>query len=179
MTKCSFWRRGISAYLPARSVAHHSIPGFGDSIRSVVKYADTELCRGDRLENTDSINLIRRFIAACVRADPDEFAGYFTEEAIWWNAPWPPVKGRANIRETLRRGAGRMTALPWEIRHIMAVGNLVMTERVDHFLLGNNRISVPCMGIFELQDGKIAAWRDYWDLKQFEAQLQSPASSGG
>jgi limonene-1,2-epoxide hydrolase len=27
------------------------------------------------------------------------------------------------------------------------------------------------MGIFELRDGKIAAWRDYWDLQQFERQL--------
>jgi limonene-1,2-epoxide hydrolase len=49
----------------------------------------------------------------------------------------------------------------------------VVTERVDHFLAGNKRISVPCMGIFELRDGKIAAWRDYWDLKQFEAQLEA------
>ena len=66
-----------------------------------------------------------------------------------------------------------MTALPWEIRHILADGDVVMTERVDHFLVGNDRISVPCMGIFELRDGKIAAWRDYWDLKQFEAQLEA------
>jgi limonene-1,2-epoxide hydrolase len=27
------------------------------------------------------------------------------------------------------------------------------------------------MGIFELRSGKIAAWRDYWDLQQFERQL--------
>ena len=31
------------------------------------------------------------------------------------------------------------------------------------------------MGVFELRDGKIAAWRDYWDLRQFEQQL--PAKS--
>jgi len=114
-----------------------------------------------------------------VRADPDEFAGYFTEDAIWWNSPWRPVKGRAAIRETLRRGAGQMAALPWEILQIMADGDVVMTERVDHFQVGNNRISVPCMGIFELRNGKIAAWRDYWDLKQFETQLQSSPPAGG
>ena len=109
-----------------------------------------------------------------MRADPEEFASYFTEDAVWWNSPWPPVKGRAAIRETLRRGAERMTALPWEMRHIVADGNVVMTERVDRFRAGDKPIAVPCMGIFELRDGKIAAWRDYWDLKQFEAQIQSP-----
>ena len=106
-----------------------------------------------------------------MRADCDEFASYFTEDAVWSNAPWEPVTGREAIRETLRRGAQRMVALPWEIRHIVADGELVLTERVDHFMVGESRISVPCMGIFELRDGKIAAWRDYWDLRQFERQL--------
>ena len=119
----------------------------------------------------ENIALISQFIQACVRADPDEFASYFTEDAIWWNSPWPPVKGRDAIRETLRRGSQKMAALPWEIRHIVADGNIVLTERVDHFLVNNKKVSVPCMGVFELQGGKIAAWRDYWDLKQFEAQL--------
>jgi len=119
----------------------------------------------------DSIALIGRFLEACVRADPEEFASYFTEDATWWNAPWKPVKGREAIRETLRRGAERMVALPWEIRHIVAAGEVVMVERVDHFLAGETRVSVPSMGIFELRGGKIAAWRDYWDLQQFENQL--------
>jgi limonene-1,2-epoxide hydrolase len=122
---------------------------------------------GDR----ESIALIRRFIEVCVRADPEEFAGYFTNDATWWNAPWKPVQGREAIRETLRRGAECMVALPWEIRHIVAQGDIVMVERVDRFLVGETRVSVPCMGIFELHDGKIAAWRDYWDLQQFERQL--------
>lgn len=131
------------------------------------------------MQETESIIFIRRFLDACVRADPDEFASYFTEDAIWWNSPWQPVTGRDAIRETLRRGAQRMTALPWEICHIAADGNVVMTERVDRFLVDNKRISVPCMGIFELRDGKIAAWRDYWDLGQFAAQLHSPPPAGG
>lgn len=131
------------------------------------------------MEETDSIALIRRFLEACVRADPDEFASYFAEDAVWWNSPWPPVQGRAAIRETLRRGASRMTALPWELRHIVAEGNIVMTERVDRFRAGSRRVSVPTMGIFELRGGKIAAWRDYWDLAQFEAQMATPAPAGG
>ena len=123
------------------------------------------------MDNLESIALIRRFLEACVRADPDEFASYFTEDAIWSNSPWPPVVGRDAIRETLRRGARQMKALPWEVRHIIAVGEVVMTERVDNFLVGDTQVRVPCMGVFELRDGKIAAWRDYWDLKRFEAQL--------
>lgn len=127
------------------------------------------------MNSGENLALIRRFIEACVRAEPEEFASYFTEDATWWNAPWQPVKGRETIRETLRRGASRMKALPWEIRHMVADGDIVVAERVDHFLVGERRVSVPCVGIFELREGKIAAWRDYWDLQQFEHQFASPS----
>jgi len=125
------------------------------------------------LTNEESVALIRRFIEACVRADPDDFAGFFTDDAVWWNSPWQAVEGREAIRETLRRGAQKMAALPWEILHVVAEGDVVLTERVDHFAVEGRRVSVPCMGIFELRAGKIAAWRDYWDLRQFEKQLHS------
>jgi limonene-1,2-epoxide hydrolase len=125
--------------------------------------------------STESIALIRRFLEACVRADPEEFASFFTADATWCNAPWNPVKGREAIRETLRRGAERMSALPWEVKHIVADGDIVMTERIDNFLVGKTPVSVPCVGIFELQEGKIAAWRDYWDVQKFERQLPDPS----
>ena len=129
------------------------------------------------MKNADRIAFIREFIDACVRADPEEFAAYFTEDAVWWNSPWGPVEGRDAIRETLRRGALKMTALPWEIRYVVADADVVMAERVDRFLCGDRQINVPCVGVFELRDGKIAAWRDYWDLRQFESQLQSEPRS--
>jgi ketosteroid isomerase-like protein len=64
--------------------------------------------------------LIRRFLDACVRAEPEEFAGYLAEDVTWWHSPWQPVKGREAIRETLRRGALGVKALRWEIRRLVA-----------------------------------------------------------
>jgi limonene-1,2-epoxide hydrolase len=32
-------------------------------------------------------------------------------------------------------------------------------------------ISLPVMGTFEVVDGKIAAWRDYFDMNQFMSQI--------
>src|SRR3569833_1326168 len=105
-------------------------------------------------EEDINIDLIRRFLEVAANANPEEFASYFTDNAVWSNAPWPPVKGREAIRETLRRGAQKMKALPWELRHIVAYENVVMTERIDRFLVGDTQINVPCMGIFELRNGK-------------------------
>jgi limonene-1,2-epoxide hydrolase len=46
-----------------------------------------------------------------------------------------------------------------------------MTERVDHFLGNDGTLSLPVMGIIEVHDGAITAWRDYFDLTQFTAQM--------
>ncbi len=56
---------------------------------------------------------------------------------------------------------------------MVAEGPIVMTERVDHFKTeGGTKISLPMMGVIEIHDGLITAWRDYFDLSQFTSQMQ-------
>ncbi|MHB8593901.1 MAG: limonene-1,2-epoxide hydrolase family protein, partial [Acidimicrobiales bacterium] len=61
------------------------------------------------------------------------------------------------------------------IAHIVADGAIVMTERVDHFIGAEKTISLPVMGIFEVHDGVIVSWRDYFDLDQFTSQMPDGA----
>ena len=58
----------------------------------------------------------------------------------------------------------------WEIKNIAASGDVVLTERVDKFI-GAKSISLQVMGVFEIKDGKIAAWRDYFDLAEWTKQM--------
>jgi hypothetical protein len=40
-------------------------------------------------------------------------------------------------------------------------------------------VEIPVMGTFEIRDGKIAVWRDYFDLNQlFESGTRCTSSSG-
>ena len=48
-------------------------------------------------------------------------------------------------------------------RNAAAAGDVVLTERIDHIGTGDTRFPVPVMGAFEVRDGKIARWRDYFD----------------
>jgi limonene-1,2-epoxide hydrolase len=54
---------------------------------------------------------------------------------------------------------------------VATVGNTVLTERVDHLVdaAGKTTMSIPLMGIFVVEDGKIAQWRDYFDTAPFRA----------
>ena len=48
---------------------------------------------------------------------------------------------------------------------------VVMNERTDRFLINNNWTEIRVMGVFELTDGRIVAWRDYFDMQQFSSQM--------
>jgi len=40
----------------------------------------------------------------------------------------------------------------------------VLTERTDTFTINGAKAPIPVMGAFDLRDGLITGWRDYFDL---------------
>ena len=56
------------------------------------------------------------------------------------------------------------------VHHMVSDGDLVFTERTDRFVTGGKTIELPVAGIFEIRDGKIVAWRDYFDMQTFMTQ---------
>jgi limonene-1,2-epoxide hydrolase len=58
----------------------------------------------------------------------------------------------------------------WEVKQIAAGGDVVLTERVDRFIGAEKTVELPVMGAFEIEDGKIAAWRDYFDMAAWTNQ---------
>jgi limonene-1,2-epoxide hydrolase len=43
-------------------------------------------------------------------------------------------------------------------------GKTVMHERTDRFMLGNREMTTPIAAAFEIENGLIAAWREYFDV---------------
>lgn len=111
--------------------------------------------------------VIRQFCQAWERLNPAELAGYFTKDGIYHNMPTPPVRGREAIETFIAGFIKPWTSTTWEILHIAAAGDVVIVERVDRTLAGTRRIDLPCCGVFEMQDGKIKVWRDYFDLQTY------------
>ena len=102
--------------------------------------------------------------------DPEALIAYFTEDAVYHNMPMAPAEGIEAVAEALK-GMSQMTSRGWEILHQAANGDVVLNERVDRFLMGDKEVAVQVCGVFELRDGKIARWRDYFDLASFQAQM--------
>lgn len=116
--------------------------------------------------------LVRDFIAAFDAIDLDRIMTFFTDDAVYHNIPVQPVQGTAAIRAVLQGFMGMASQVDWVVHAIAeAAGGVVLTERTDRFLVRDKWIELPVMGSFTIRDGRIAAWRDYFDMKQFQDQL--------
>ena len=102
--------------------------------------------------------------------DADALIAYFTEDAVYHNMPMDPAEGIEAVGEALK-GVSQMTSRGWEVVHQAANGNIVLNERVDRFLMGDKEVAVQVCGVFEVREGKIARWRDYFDLASFRKQM--------
>lgn len=120
---------------------------------------------------TDNVSLVRAFCTAWSRLDVDELLGFFTADGIYHNMPMGPVQGHAALRPFIAGFLAGWSETNWEIRTIIGSGNVVIAERIDRTIANGKPINLPCCGVFELKDGKIAAWRDYFDLGTYTRML--------
>ena len=108
--------------------------------------------------------MIREFIAAWSRLDAKELASYFTEDGVYHNISAQPVGGRENVENMICAFTADWTRTDWEIVSLVSAGDIVVAERVDRTGAGEKSVDLPCVGVFQLENGKIKEWRDYFDL---------------
>ena len=63
------------------------------------------------------------------------------------------------------------TETDWEIVNVVSAGDLVVAERVDRTKAGDKSVDLPCVGVFEMQNGKIKVWRDYFDMGTYAKSM--------
>lgn len=118
----------------------------------------------------DADRIIRDFADAWGRGDVDAIVEAFTDDGVYHNMPMAPLHGKDEIRAFVGGFLGD-NVITFEIHHQLVVGNVVMNERTDTITIGGKAVPLPVAGIFELtDDGRIAKWRDYFDMGVFTAQ---------
>jgi len=118
----------------------------------------------------DPETLVLEFCVAWSRRNIDELLGYFTDDAVYHNMPLAPVSGKDGIREILNLFVPPAGVIEFEMSNVASRGPVVFTERVDRFTIAGKTVSLPVAGVFEIRDGKIAAWRDYFDLATWQRE---------
>ena len=120
---------------------------------------------------SDATDVVRRFCAVWSDGDLDAIMSFFADDAVYHNIPVDPVTGTDAIRATIAGFTTGVDSIEFRVRHLVAADSIVLTERVDVFQFPGATIELPVMGTFEVDGGKITAWRDYFDMNQFMSQL--------
>ena len=118
---------------------------------------------------------VRRFIAAWNAMDFDAVIDGLAQDIYYHNMPVEPVVGINSVREYLR-SAWTFSECHWDLINIAVANETVLTERVDAFVINGRSVVLPLMGVFEVHNGKITVWRDYFDLADYRTQLQAAAA---
>lgn len=116
---------------------------------------------------SDNVETIRNFVEAWSRLDADELAEFFTEDGTYHNMPTAAISGRAEVRDFISNFIRSWSETDWELLNIFGDGNVVVAERLDRTRAEDKSVDLPCCGIFEMEDGKIKVWRDYFDMPTF------------
>jgi limonene-1,2-epoxide hydrolase len=105
---------------------------------------------------------------------------YFHENGVYENIGMSRSEGIDEILDFVGYFE-RTTGNGWmvvEMKAIAEAGSFVLTERIDHVMDGEGKLlmSSAVMGAFELKDGKIVAWRDYFDTGSLDAPYGGPGA---
>ena len=105
-------------------------------------------------------------------------------DARWHVYAWKrPMIGWDEIRAEMLRQVSVFANYRSEIKTIVSTDRTVLLERIDSQTMGR-RLQTPvtlhAAAAAEVDaDGKIAAWSDYFDSKEVEAQLGGGTSTAG
>jgi limonene-1,2-epoxide hydrolase len=121
----------------------------------------------DRSTTTDPALLVETFLYALRDKDFDAADATLDDDLVYQNVGLPTIRGRQRTMKMMR-GLDRPNAgFDVKIHRIATEGSAVLTERTDVLTFGSFSAHFWVCGVFEVRDGRITLWRDYFDFYDF------------
>ena len=118
------------------------------------------------------LEIVRQFMTLMEPLNYDEALKLVSETCEYTNPPpFGTVHGPAAIRAVLEPFFGPTTLNEFRVLRESALGPVVFLERLDRHLFGDQWVELPVTGVFEVHDGLITYWRDYYDAPTILSQL--------
>lgn len=115
---------------------------------------------------------VEEFLYALRDQDFDAADGLLADDLVYENVGLPTIRGRARTMKIFRSLPGE-AGFDVKFHRIAEDGAVVLNERTDALIFGPLRLQFWVCGVFEVHDGRITLWRDYFDLfDMFKATLR-------
>ena len=110
------------------------------------------------------IDVVEAFLAAFAAMDFDTALTHLADDVEYTNIPLGTVHGHSGVREVLEPFFAPIHENEFLISRRASTGPVVFLERLDRHRLDHGWRELPVNSVFEVYDGKITVWRDYFDL---------------
>ena len=109
------------------------------------------------------LEVVKAFMAAMAAKEYDTGLAYVAPNCEYDNVPMSKVYGPAGVRAVLEPFFAPTLENQLTVLREVADGPVVFLERLDRHLLATGWVELPVTGVFEVHDGLITLYRDYFD----------------
>ena len=120
---------------------------------------------------TSPLDIVRHFLKSMEVGDYDTALSLVSETCEYTNPPpLGTVHGPAAIRGLLEPFFAPTLENDLNIVREATAGPIVFVERLDRHRLADKWVELPVTGAFEVHNGRITVWRDYFDAATILSQ---------
>jgi len=114
--------------------------------------------------------VVEQFLDLLCASDVERAVDLLAIDVEYENVGLPTVHGRERVRRLFRSTLGRASSgFEAYVHTIAANGPTVLTERTDVLKVRRLHVQLWVCGRFDVHDGQIVLWRDYFDQMNIAA----------
>ncbi|WP_291193717.1 limonene-1,2-epoxide hydrolase family protein [Hyphomonas sp.] len=117
---------------------------------------------------------VHAFLNAVTAFDYDAAMTLISEGCEYENMPMGKAIGPAGVRGVLEPFFSPTLENEFLILRELTNGNAVFTERLDRHRLATGWVELPVAGVWEVENGLITAWREYFDAATILSKWPAP-----
>ncbi len=119
----------------------------------------------DREVHNDTF--IRQFIETFEKKDAALLGPFFAEDIVFENYGDAEIQGRDQLIDMWANIFRNFAQVRFETINQAVSGDLVIAEQIHGLGLSGKQVApIKNLAVYEIRDGKIAAWRDYTDQQK-------------
>lgn len=119
------------------------------------------------------LDTVNAFIRALEANDLDTACAMVSPDCEYDNVPMIKVFGPEGVKSILGPMFANCSEIEWVVHREAQSGTTVFNERLDRFKMPHGWVELPVNGVWEVVDGRITLWRDYFDAASYLKQMPS------
>jgi limonene-1,2-epoxide hydrolase len=117
---------------------------------------------------------VHAFLNAVTAFDYDAAMTLIAEDCQYENMPMGKAVGPAGVRGVLEPFFSPTLENEFIILRELMNGDTVVTERLDRHRLATGWVELPVAGVWEVENGLITVWREYFDAATILSKWPAP-----